>query len=260
MEFQLSPTSFKTEIFTSIFQNVRLFTEHISLIFRKTGVYVQTMDSARVSIIEVNLQSEWFDNYIFNNTGDIVLGISCNILFKILNAREKNQKIQMVYESNDILQIHFTSDDKTVFDKHFHCPLLDLESETMNIPDIEYAAEFTLSSSVFSTLINQLKNFGDSLDIHCSESRIELTATSIETGTMSVEVPIDDLNSFAINEGEELKMSFSLMSLQHICSFNKVTKEIMIRLCDNYPISIVFPITEEGTYLRVYLAPKISDD
>jgi len=261
MEFQILPTSLKPDIFTSIFQNVRSFTEHISIIFRQNGVYFQTMDSARVSIIEVNLPSGWFDTYTFKNenNGDIVLGISSNILFKILNAREKQQRIHVVYDSDDVLQIHFTSEDKTVFDKHFHCPLLDLESETLNIPDIDYAAEFTLPSAVFSTLINQLKNFGDSLEMDCSESRIGLTATSLESGTMSVEVPIDDLNSFAINEGEELKMSFSLASLHHICSFNKVTKEIMIRLCDNYPLSIVFPITEEGAYLRIYLAPKISD-
>jgi len=257
MEFQL--LSYKTDVFTSIFQNVRSFTENLSIIFRETGIYFQTMDSAHVSIIELSLPNTWFDIYTFKNNGDIVLGISSNILFKILNAREKQQKIHLVYNSNDVLDIHFTSEDKTVFDKHFQCPLLDLESETMNIPEIDYSAEFTLSSCVFSTLINQLKNFGDSLDINCCESRIGLTATSLESGSMSVEVPIDDLNSFAINEGEDLKMSFSLASLHNICSFNKVTKEIMIRLCDNYPLSIIFKITEEDAFLRVYLAPKIGE-
>ena len=261
MEFQITNTQ-KADIFTSIFQNIRPFTEHITIMLSKKGLYFQTMDSSRVSIVELTIPAEWFDTYKFTNDGDIVVGIHTVILFKILNAREKQQQIQFVYEiaEDDSLSIHFTSDDKTIFDKHFKSPLIDLESETMNIPEIDYGAEFTLPSANFATLINQLKLFGDTLDIKCNEEKIEMTAKSAESGTMSVDVKIDDLNSFAINEGEELNMSFSLPQLHHIAMFNKIAKDVHVRLCSNYPLSIVYPITGEDTHLRLYLAPKISDD
>jgi len=186
----------KSELFSSIFQNIRPFTEHLSVCFTQDGLYFQTMDSARVSIIELNMHKSWFDNYVCNS--DVVLGIPVNIIFKILNAREKVQSINIVYENsgNDTLSLHFTSDDKTIFDKHFQCPMLDIESETMQIPAIEYAAEFTLPSAIFGTLINQLKTFGDSLDISCTEEQIDLAANSNESGKMSVEVKIDDLSAF----------------------------------------------------------------
>lgn len=250
----------KAEIFTCIFQHIRPFTENVSLIFRPGGLYFQTMDSARVSIVELTLPGGWFDVYSFSHKGDIVLGLNTAILFKILNVREKQQRIQMVYETEDSFEIHFTSEDKTVFDKHFRCPLVDLDSETMVIPDTEYTAEFTLPSATFSTLIQQLKMFGDCLDIECTEEKIQLAAKSSETGAMSVDVPIDDLNSFAINEGEELRMSFSLACLHNICAFSKTAKEISVRMCSDYPLSIIYPITEEDAHLNVYLAPKISDD
>jgi proliferating cell nuclear antigen PCNA len=261
MDIQLLPISQgKTDIFTSIFQHIRAFTEHISLICSPTGIYFQTMDAARVSIVELTLPHTWFDSYTFTYTGDVVIGINTNILFKILNAREKQQKIQLTYKNDDSFEIHFTSEDKSVFDKHFCCPLIDLESEIMKIPDtIEYAAEFTLPSSNFATIIYQLKTFGDTLDIECTEEHIQLVAKSTESGTMSVEVPIDELNSFAINEGEELRMGFSLACLHNICLFNKTAKEMMIRLVADYPLSVIFPITEEDAYLKVYLAPKIVD-
>jgi hypothetical protein len=130
----------------------------------------------------------------------------------------------------------------------------------MSIPDIDYSAEFTLLAPIFATLINQLKTFGDTLDIECTEQHIQLTAKSPESGTMSVEVPIDDLNAFAINEGEELKLSFSLPQLHHMCMFHKVAKDISIRLSPEYPLSIIYPITEETAHLRLYLAPKITQD
>jgi len=218
------------------------------------------MDSSRVSIIELALPSEWFDSYSFTSTNDIVLGISSAIFFKILNAREKQQIIRLVYETDDSLAIHFTSDDKSIFDKHFMCPLIDLEVETMIIPEIDYSAEFTLSASIFANLINQLKSFGDILDIECTENHIQLMTKSPESGTMSVEVPIDDLNAFAINEGEKLNLGFSLAQLHHICMFHKVAKDISVRLSPDYPLLIVYPITEETAYLRLYLAPKMTQD
>jgi proliferating cell nuclear antigen len=248
------------EIFTILFQHMRLFTDQISIGFSTTGMYLQTMDSARVSIIEITLPNTWFQKYECSE--DVVLGINATILFKILNAREKSQRINIVYESEstDALYLHFLSEDKTIFDKHFQCPLMDIESETMTIPPIEYAAEITIPSAVFSTLIQQLKTFGDSLDITCNETKIELAAKSPDSGTMAVEVNIDDLSSFAINEGEELRMSFSLNQLHHICMFNKLAKEMTIGLCDQYPMSVFYNITDDGAKLSAYLAPKIGGD
>ena len=259
MDIQLLASSTKPDIFTTIFQHVRLFSEHVSIVFSPTGIYCQVIDSSRISILELNLPAGWFDVYSFTSAGDIVLGLNSAILFKILNAREKQQRIQLVYENDDSLAIHFTSEDKSVFDKHFQCPLVDIENETMVIPDIDYSAEFSLPSATFSVLINQLKTFGDSLEIQCTEEHIQMTAKSPESGTMSVEVNIDDLSEFAINEGEELNLSFSLLQLHHICMFNKISKEMSVRLCPDYPLSIVYPITTDA-HLKIYLAPKISDD
>lgn len=257
MEFRLT-TATKSDILTGIFQNIRPFTDHLSLMFSSTGLYLQAMDSSRVSIVELRLPNSWFD--VFSCAQDVVIGVNSVILFKILNAREKGQNIHIVYDTDDTLSIHFTGEDKTVFDKHFQCPLVDIESETMNIPDIEYAAEFTLPSGNFATLINQLKLFGDTLDVDCGEEKIQMTAKSAESGSMAVEIPIDDLHSFAINEGENLHMGFSLPQLHNISQFKIAAKEMTIKLCDNYPLAIVFPITEEDAFVKVYLAPKISDE
>jgi proliferating cell nuclear antigen len=257
MDIKITAAS-KSELFTSIFQNIRPFTEHLSVSFTQDGLYFQTMDSARVSIIELTLNKSWFDEYTCNT--DVVIGIPVNILFKILNAREKVQTIHIVYENegNDTLSLHFTSDDKTIFDKHFQCPLLEIETETMQIPQIDYAAEFSLPSAIFGTLINQLKTFGDSLDICCTEEQIELAANSTESGKMSVEVKIDDLSAFCINEGEKLDISFSLIQLHHISMFHKLSKEVSLGLCDQYPMSIQY-ILSENSSLRAFLAPKITD-
>jgi proliferating cell nuclear antigen PCNA len=250
------------ECFASIFQHIKTFTEHVNIYFEKEQLYIQAMDTSRVSIFELHLPSEWFDVYEHSMQGAITIGISASVLFKILNAREKTQQIQIVYQDeSDKLNIHFTSDNKSEFDKHFETTLVDIESELLSIPNTEYEAEFTVNSSSFANIMNQLKMFGESLDIKCSEEKIMLCASSVEQGKMFVEIQIDDLSEFTINEGETVELSFGLSYLHNICLYNKIAKEMEVKISSNYPLKIIYSIPgHENAKLTFYLAPKISED
>ena len=139
----------------------------------------------------------------------------------------------------------------------------------MSIPDVEYAAEFSLSSANFAGIVGQLKQFGADMLIKCNEQEIRLTAKSTDTGNMSVVVPIDDLSLFAINEGETLNLSFSLSHLYNICSFHKVSESVNLKISDNYPLKATYlleKVSDEEddvsgkARIVVFLAPRISDD
>jgi len=179
-------------------------------------------------------------------------------------------------QDSDRLMIHLTSNvssessttskpQKNNFDKHFELPLIDLEADTMDIPRIEYSAELSISSPHFSAIINQLKMFGDTMEIHCSEDRILLASNSQDQGKMFVEISIDDVSAFAIDEGSNLDLSFSLGYLHNICMYNKLTKEIDLKFSDSYPMQVVYKLDakeeDDPTAARLvfYLAPKIND-
>jgi proliferating cell nuclear antigen PCNA len=139
--------------------------------------------------------------------------------------------------------------------------LMDIDSEIMDIPDMEYEAEFTLGSSNFANIINQLRMFGDTLDIDCSEEKIILCSHSQEQGKMFVEIDIDDLSSFAIIENEKINLAYSLAQMHNICLYNKVAKEVEIKIKRDSPLKIVynFQDNEEAKFI-FYLAPKMNDD
>jgi len=230
--------------------------------FEKNHMYLQSMDSAHVSVFEYTLPSEWFDKYEHTNVSAIPLGINSTLFFRILNTREKNQQITLVFnsENSDVLSISFTSEDKTIFDKHFEMPLMDLDYELMEIPNTECDAEFSIPSTNFANLINQLKIFGDTIDIECSEEKIELHSLSDGLGKMSVKIDIGDLESYAINEGEIMKLSFSLTMLNNICAYHKIAKDVEIKLIKNFPMKLIYYLGNENSKMTFYLAPKISED
>ena len=102
--------------------------------------------------------------------------------------------------------------------------------------------------------------FGTDLNIECSEEKIVLCASSAEQGKMYVQIKIDDLSTYMINEGETVNMSFSLTYLHNICLYNKISKEMEIKICQNCPMKITYILNgHENAKMVFYLAPRIND-
>jgi DNA polymerase III sliding clamp (beta) subunit (PCNA family) len=188
--------------------------------------------------------------------------------------------------NTDYLEVHFTSADssdtgsaketvidKTIFDKHFHIPSIDIDAELVAIPEMEYQAEFILDSDAFANLINQLKDFGDALEMECSEEKIELRANSSENGRMLTSIPIEDLSEYAIEDGEKIVSEFALKYLHEICSYKSISKQVEISLSRDFPMRILFRLgggekevegeevveSEVEPKLLFFIAPKMAD-
>jgi proliferating cell nuclear antigen PCNA len=255
----------KAEIFTTIFQHMKAMTECINIIFEKDRLYFQSMDSSRVSIIELSIPSTWFDVYKHSDTESEneaaakMIGVRVSNLHKILAARDKLQIIQISFsnESSDTLYLNFTGETSS-FDKRFEIPLIEIEMELLTIPAMEYQAEMFIPASYFASIVGQLKMFGESMEIECSEEKIILNSTSQESGKMIVEIKIDDITSFAINEGDVINASFALQYLHHICLYHKIAKDIELKLNADSPLRVEYDLGD-GAKLIFFLAPKMAD-
>lgn len=271
--------STKAEQFTTIFQHLKTFCDHINIMFEKDRMFIQSMDNAHVCVVDLKLPATWFDKYENKTNGALRVGVSATLLFKILNLRDKTQQIKIAYDidgDNDHLFISFTTGDDgklKEFDKHFEIPLMDVDCETLDIPGIEHNAELSLKSGHFASIINQLKQFGDTLDIKCTDSKMVMEAKSVEQCKMTVDINIDDIYSFSLNEdiddSRPLIINFSLNYLYMICLYNKLTEYVHIKISDAYPLKVVYYLDgvepeeeseREGVpNLSLYLAPKIDD-
>lgn len=267
--------SAKADIFTALFQHIKLFTEHVNILFQDNGLYIQTMDNSRISIFELTLPVAWFDEYECSQ--NVTLGVNASLLFKVLSTRDPTQSIHLQYDhdQDDKVFLHFTAAasaatvrTSNAFDKHFELPLMAIDVEMMSIPAMDYQAEFSVPSANFAALVNQLRIFGDTMQIECSEDKIQMISKGgNDMGAMTVEIPIDDLNSFAIQEGETLDLSFSLAQLHNICLYSKLARDTEIYLHTNYPIKLVYALEPKNpddettpiAQIVFYLAPKIND-
>ena len=273
MKFVVSDKN-KKDIFVSIFLVLKNCTSIISCIFEEELLHIQGMDKSHICLFDIKLKKTWFDEYIVPEKK--ILSFDSNIFYSIISTKSESQSIifKMETDNEDTLFIDFISNEEKKnselkekktkkksetkqFKKSFKLPLTENEYEELNIPSTEYDAEFTLYSNQINDIFTQLNHFGNYIIIKCSEENIYLTTNGV-TGEMRVQIPIDDVSSYSIVEGEEIILTYSLIYLNKMCITNKLSEEIEFSLSNESPMKIVYSLGEDSS-IAFYMAPKVSE-
>lgn len=247
----------KAEHFIHIFQNIKSFNDCFNLEVNTDEFYIQGMDSSHVSIFEVKLHRDWFDKFDIKKT--LTLGISCNIFPKILTTWTSDHSIKLeMDEGESSLNISFEKvDGNSEYNKYFEIPLIDMDTEKLHIPDQEYTLDIEIDSKKFKKLIDELGMIGDTVDFVCNETEINATSKSIE-GSMTINIPFDDIDAYSIEENETLNLTFSLKYLRIIGQFYKASSSVCLYMTSGNPVQIKYTF-DDHSYVRFYVAPSIED-
>ena len=227
----------------------------ITIIFLEDHAYIQGMDSSHVCLFDARIYNVWFDKYEIQ--GDDLKNICVNsqILYNILSMSQEQDYITLHYEgAADSIEIDLTNA-KGEFNKYFKVPLIDMESDLLEIPNVDYDVEFSIKAKKMNELISQLATFGDVIDIKCSEDKIDLISKG-DGGEMLVNIPINDLSEFSISEGQIIDISYSLNYINKMCITTKLSSEIEMSISDNMPLRIKYDLGNNSSVM-FFLAPKV---
>lgn len=263
MKIQISDKK-KKDIFVSLFQTLKNCSSTINVKIVPEFIHIQGMDKAHVCLFDAKINSTWFN--IFEITKDINLSFESNVFYSIISTKSDSQNLIITMDNNneDTLHIHFITQEKesvsvkkSEFEKFFKMPLTEYEYNEMIIPEVEYDAEFSLSSKQITDMFSQLSNFGNDIIINCSEEEINLTTNGIN-GEMRVDIPIDDLSNYSIIEGEKIILTYSLAYINKMCITNKLSNDIEFSLSNNCPIKIRYDLGD-NSLLQFFMASKMDE-
>ena len=248
----------KQDLFVALFQILKSCTSIVRVIFQKDKMYIQGMDKSHICLFEVNIQKIWFDDYSIDEDS-IVMCFDTNIFHLIISSKQESHNIVIHSCDSDNINIDLVSQEHTKgeFDRHFKIPLADFEYDEMNIPVVDYDAEFSISSKKICEITSQMLSFGNDLNIKCSEERIDLVADGI-VGEMLVNIPIEDLNEYSIVEGDVIDLKYSLNYIAKMCLTNKLSSEVVFGISADYPMKMNYDLGDDSSIV-FYIAPKISD-
>jgi proliferating cell nuclear antigen len=257
----------KKENFISLFSVLKNCSSLINITFQSELLHIQGMDKSHICLFDVKINKNWFSSYELTN--NIKICFDSVFFYSIISTKNDNQELTIyLSDSNqDILHIVFDSKEKNEtkekekkceFKKTFKMNLVEYEYEEMNIPSVDYDAEFSLSSKLIADIFSQLNNFGNDIVIKCSEENISLTTIGA-TGEMNVDVPIDDLNDYSIIEDEEVVLTYSLAYINKMCITNKLSNDVNFSLSNECPMKISYSLGDDSS-LVFFIAPKMNDE
>ena len=215
------------------------------------------MDKSHVCLCSIIIKSTWFSTYIIEDPIDISID-STNFAI-IINYALKHCKMELKFEDDtepDKIFINLSSISKEKFDHFFELGLIDVEDDSFGIPDVDYDVEFSIDSKKFAELITELMVFGSNLNIICTEDLLEFNANG-DAGKLKVNIDIDDLNEFAISEGETLDISYSLNHIGKLCLSTKLGQNVSISISSEYPMAIKYDLGDDSS-VAFFIAPKIN--
>lgn len=270
MSTEMSTTETSTELkfiigdskksmkFTNIINHLKQFTSNVLIHLRPTGFYIQCLDDSHCCLFECDLVPSWFEKYSFEY--EKTIGISLSTFYKVLNARQESQSIELVIneDNEDFVYVNFIKGNNGHFDKYFELPLINIETDCMNVTPPETLVDLTIETKTFCDMINQFMIFDDVLIITFTEEKIGLTASGSD-GKMRTEINIDDVKEYVIAEKIELKQSYSLRYINMMCHFNKLSNDLYLGFSDAMPLLMKYDLGE-NSHASFHLAPKITDE
>lgn len=255
MEIEISNPK-KVIQFAVIFSNLKHILSEITFYFTEDGLYFQGMDSSHISLVELNLSHGWFDKYEIDKPHTFGISVSC--LDTIISCLDKDFRINMKHTEEDNLNITLT-DDKII--KRYQMLLIDIDSDILNIPTVEYSADITMNSSVYKDYINELAMFGEELYVDCDEENVKLYSRG-DYGKSEIIIKEEYLEEYSIEEDVKISQHYNIKIVKCFTNFTKLNKMVKFHLLTDNPMKIIYELSEENpedNSLKFYLAPKVED-
>jgi proliferating cell nuclear antigen PCNA len=250
----------KLETFVGIFQLLKNWSSHVNMQFEKDKLYIQSIDKSHICFANIEIKNNWFSE--FDCSTNHKISVDSTQLAILMSYALKHNKLELKVEEEceaDKLCINFLSskENKGGFEHFFELNLIDVNEYSLEIPNVDYDVEFTIPSKKLVDVLLELNTFGSDLNIKCSETLVELNANGDFT-KLKVNIPIDDLDEYVINEGEDINLSFSLNHLSKMCTSMKLSSTINVSLSLSSPMLLKYNLGDDSN-VSFFIAPKISD-
>ena len=278
MKFVISNRD-KVAKFLAITKNMKQMIHDVNFGICEKGLYVQGMDSSHVGLFELKLEKEWFDQWKGRDEFHYDMGINCEALSRIMSCHNPGQYIEFSFMENSTedLIIKFEG---LGHDKMFELKLIDIDTQLMEIPDVEYDADITMASKEFNNIMAESEMFGETLSIELGIDDYIYMTTGGDSGTMRVRIKENDIVEYVLMEDVTIKHEYSLKYCLLYSKFAKINKNVSLHLKDETPLKIKYDMShwiddncnkqvvggdedeeaESKNYFGFYLAPKLGSD
>ena len=146
----------------SVFEVLKDIINDVNVYFTAQVIKVISLDTAHVTLINMFLPAENFEEYSCDT--EIIAGINLSNMYKLLKSVTNNDSLRMKIDDHDILEIEIENTVKHSTTK-FRLKLLDINEDDLSVPDIDMDLVTTLPSVDFQRVARDMANLATDISI-----------------------------------------------------------------------------------------------
>ena len=256
----------------TIFTNLKSVCNNMNFTIGKNGLYTQGLDPSHICVLELNLTPTWFDNIKLPTTKDnYKIGLDCSMLERVFRCLEPGQSIKITFMENSTKDLLVYFEGKG-HDKMFEIPLLDIETDQLEIPDADYSSDIIINSDEFKHILSQLVNFGDKVQFKLGYDDYIYMKTEGQLGKMQVRIKEENIVEYALEENKMFEIVYGIRFINLFCNFSKLNQNVNVHISENIPMKLQYDLSNwkeikedddidnDVNYFKTYLAPLLDDE
>ncbi|KAI0085859.1 proliferating cell nuclear antigen, N-terminal domain-containing protein [Irpex rosettiformis] len=226
------------------------------------GITLQAMDNSHVALVAVKLAASGFKKYRCDRP--MPLGVNLTSLTKVLKcAKDDDTCTLKASDDGDLLNFVYEARNTDRI-AEYELKLMDIDSDTLGIPDTEYDARVTMPSAEFGRIVRDLSMLGESVRIEVSKEGVRF-ASEGEAANGSVLLKSTELpsggekkNAVRIELNSHVNLTFSLKYLVNFSKSTSLSSVVQLMMSNDVPLLVSYEFGQG--HIHYYLAPKIGDD
>jgi len=236
----------------AVFEVLKDIINDVNVYFTKDGVKILTLDTARVTLVQMNLAAENFEEY--DCPDDVIAGLNMANVHKLLKSVTSSDTLTISAEGRDIMDITIENPEKNSI-TNFKLKLLDINEDMLEFPDIKMDVVTTMPSIDFQRFVRDMSNLGSNMKIWRDGHELELSCV----GDFA-----DQKTVIKYPNAPKCNRTGGSFSLKYISLYTKATNmcsSIQIMqdsVNQDMPIIFRYTIANLGE-LKFFLAPNISE-
>lgn len=226
------------------------------------GISLQAMDSSHVSLVQLTLRADGFENYRCDR--NLAMGIDMSNMSKILRCSSNDDIITLKAEDNaDVLELTFESPKDKKFSQ-YELKLMELDCEQLGIPEQEYSCSVTLPSVEFARICRDMSQIGECVVITCTKDGVQFSAKGdLGTGKVrlqqNVGCDVKEEEEVSVEITEPVQLTFAIKYLNMFTKATALSPSVTLSMSNDIPLVAEYKVADMG-HIKYFLAPKIEDE
>lgn len=237
---------------------------NLNIMLSPNGIDISTLDQSKISMCVVHLdKTDFFEN--IECTQELMVGVSLIHLSTVLKAIGTKKKVNILYtESADTISISSGSSN------NYELKLMDIDSESIEVPNTTYTYSVKYKSSYFMDKIGTFSGIANNVtitdDMDDSDKENDpircllFTFNGTDINGQERLIPISMGSGNGETDGsDDIKLIFSLNFLQKLSKCSFMSDICELGLTNDYPLLISWKSESKKSYINIHVAPRIDE-